>query len=289
MEDIKAIDVMNYPFTTESKKPYYEAEEVKILQRTLFAGAKQGAIPIQGCSTEEFIAEMDEVGYDKVFISAFKMFSHRNKKLIVDYSVDEVYEMIKDYPDRLIGRVGYNPFRIEESLREIERGVKEFGFKGVYFHSLSFNLALNDRKLYPCYAKCSELGVPVSMQTGHSAEIMPSEPGRPIYLDEVALDFPELTIVASHTGWPWVDEFVSMVWKHERVYCDVSAWMPKLLPTMHAPLMWFMNSRIGGEKTLFGTNGMGLKVFKQQFLELPIQDEIKRKVMRENAIKVYNL
>jgi hypothetical protein len=148
---------------------------------------------------------------------------------------------------------------------------------------------LNDRRLYPCYAKCSELGIPVGMQTGHAAELFPTWPGRPIYLDEVALDFPGLTIIGSHTGWPWGNELVAMAWKHPNVYCDCSAWMPKLLSKMHPDLFTFMSFWAGQEKVLFGTNNMGLTAFKKQFLALPLSDEAKRMIMRENAIKVFKL
>jgi len=304
VEDIRPIDIMNYPFWN----PYaWDGREFQILAATMMRShtgpgsefpkniltdtMKKPAprLPVPIPSTEEFVAMMDIEGYDKIFIPAIRMWSHWENKFIWNYTIDEVHEHIKDYPDRLIPAVGYNPFRIEESLEEIERGVKEYGAKYCYFHSLTFGLPLNDRRLYPCYAKCSELGIPVGMQTGHAAELFPTSPGRPIYLDEVALDFPGLTIIGSHTGWPWGNELVAMAWKHPNVYCDCSAWMPKLLPKMHPEIYAFMSFWAGQEKTLFGTNNMGLAAFKKQFLELPLSDEAKRMIMRENAIKVFGL
>ena len=304
MEDIRPIDIMNYPFWNPTA---WTGREFQVLAATMMrshtepgTGHRQNILletmknpaaplPVPIPTTEEFVAQMDEFGYDKIFIPAIKMWSHWDKKLIWDYKPEEVYEHVKDYPDRLVVTVGYNPYRSEESLEEIERGVKEYGAKYCYFHSLTFGLPLNDKRLYPCYAKCSELGIPVGMQTGHAAELFPSWPGYPMYLDEVALDFPGLTIIGSHTGWPWVNEMVCMAWKHPNVYCDCSAWMPKLLPKLHPELLIFMQFWAGQEKTLFGTNGMGFKAFKEQFLELPLNDEAKRMIMRENAIKVFNL
>ena len=98
------------------------------------------------------------------------------------------------------------------------------------------------------------------MQIGHSLEIMPSEPGRPVYIDEVALDFPKLKFVASHTGWPWCEELVAMAWKHENVYIDISAHRPRYLDPS---LVIFMNTR-GRDNVLFGTNGLGLKDMKEE-------------------------
>jgi hypothetical protein len=282
VEDIKAIDIMNYPFTAEGVKGWM-ANEFQIMARTIFKGRQ--SIEFAPKTPAQFVAEMDEAGYDKVFICGCYMFSHRDKKLIWDYPVDVIHQAIKDYPDRLIGIAGYNPLRIEESLRDIEKAVKEYGFKGVYFHSLSFNLPLNDRKLYPCYAKCNELGVPVAMQTGHSLETLPSEPGRPIYIDEVALDFPNLKIVLSHTGWPWCEEFIAMAWKHENVYCDISAHMPRYLDPS---LVRNMDTRMR-DKVLFGTNNLGLKHCKDQFMEMNIKDDTKRMVLRDNAVRLYKL
>jgi len=304
VEDIRPIDIMNYPFWDPTA---WQAREFEIISTTMFRTRTQLAsehrrnilletmkrpvkpVPAPTSTPDEFVAQMDEVGYDKVFIHALKMWSHWDKRLIWDYKVDEVCEHLKNHRDRLLVAVSYNPYRIEESLEEMERGVKEYGAKYCYFHSLTFGLPLNDKRLYPCYAKCSELGIPVGMQTGHSAELFPSWPGSPMYLDEVALDFPGLTIIGSHTGWPWVNELVAMAWKHPNVYCDCSAWMPKLLPKLHPQLLVFMQFWAGQEKTLFGTNGMGLQAFKEQFLALPLSDEAKMMIMRENAIKVFNL
>lgn len=285
MEDIKAVDVMNYPFTPKAVKAW-DAKEFQIMAKTIF---KSPTGKISGFATgktaKEFVADMDAAGYDKVFICATRMFSYRDKKLIWNHQERDVHNSIKEYPNRLIGIAGYNPFKIEESLSKIEIAVKRYGFKGVYFHSLGFNLPLNDKKLYPLYAKCQELGIPVAMQTGHSLEVMPSDPGRPIYIDEPALDFPNLNFVLSHTGWPWCEEFVAMAWKHPNVYADISAHMPKYLDQS---LMRNMDSRMQ-DKVLFGTNGLGLKVCKDQLMALPIKDETKRKVLRDNAIKLYKL
>lgn len=290
-EDIKVIDVMNYLWREKDLNDLATAEE-PIISDMVAGAIKSGKPPQTFIYDEDFIRSMDEIGYDKLFITGLRMFSHRNKKMIHDVSIDEVYEQVRKFPDRLIGVICYNPFRIEESLRDIEKGVKEYGFKYVYFHSLGFNLPVNDKKLYPCYAKCNELGIPVSMQVGHSAELMPSEGGRPIYLDDVALDFPNLTIVASHTGWPWVEELVAMSMKHSNIYCDISAWPPRNFATWQGPLLRFMDTRRGREKVIFGTNcrGLeGLKEYKEEFLQLQLKDETKRKIGYENAVKLFNL
>jgi predicted TIM-barrel fold metal-dependent hydrolase len=123
------------------------------------------------------------------------------------------------------------------------------------------------------------------MQVGHSAEPLPSEPGRPMYADEVALDFPDLTLILTHTGWPWINEWMSVVWKHPNVYGNIGAYFPKALDPS---LVQFMDGR-GRDKVLWATNGFGLTRCKTEFLELPIKDENKKKILRENALKVFKL
>jgi uncharacterized protein len=92
----------------------------------------------------------------------------------------------------------------------------------------------NDKFYFPLYVTCIELDIPFCTQVGHTGPLMPSEPGRPIpYLDEVALTFPELRIVAGHIGYPWTDEMIGLAWKHENVFIDTSAHAPRLIE--HCP------------------------------------------------------
>ncbi len=279
-EEIMAIDVLNYPYTPEGMKKFWSSPEMKeMVDRVLGGHAPQGVAP------EQFIAQMDEAGFEKVFIVAVKMGSYKGLWLSNDFSNQEVYQMIKDYPDRLLGMAGYDPYNIMESLSEIEIAVKEYGFKGVYAHTLGWGIRPDDRRMYPCYAKCIDLEIPFSMQIGHSLELMPSEAGRPIYIDNVALDFPALTFIASHTGWPWCEEMIAMASKHRNVYIDISAHLPKFLDPS---LVQFMNTR-GRSKILFGTNAFGLKRCKEDFLSLSLKEETKQKVLRDNAIHVFKL
>lgn len=279
-DEIMAIDVLNYPFTPEGMKKFWASAEMKEMCDRVLGGHTP-----QGVTAKQFIADMDNAGFEKVFIVAVKMGSYRGRGLANDFSNREVYEMIKDYPDRLVGMAGYDPLNIMASLREIETAVKEYGFKGVYAHTLGWDIRPDDRKMYPCYVKCVELGIPFSMQIGHSLELMPSEVGRPIYIDKVALDFPELTFIASHTGWPWCEELIAMASKHKNVYIDISAHLPRYLDQA---LVQFFDTR-GQEKVLFGTNAFGLKRCKQQFLEMSLKEDTKRKVLRDNAVRVFKL
>ena len=303
MEAIPAIDVMNHP--PEARRDLgqnpFQYEEFKIMMRTTFktvfrpkegggekaAGEKRPKVLIGHASVPELLADMDRLGYGHVVICATKMWSYRyHHKLILDYSVEDVGALVAEGKGRIVGAASFNPFRIEESLREVERGVRDFGFRYVWFHPLSFGLAPNDRRFYPLYAKCNELDIAVGLQVGHSAEVLPSDCGRPMLADDVAIDFPNLRINLSHTGWPWVDEWCSMLWRHPNVYGDVSAYFPKSLDERQVR---FMDSGRGRDKVLFGTNGLGLARCLEEFLALPIKDETKRRVLHDNAVEFLRL
>jgi predicted TIM-barrel fold metal-dependent hydrolase len=117
---------------------------------------------------------------------------------------------------------------------------------------------------------------------------MPSETGRPVpYLDEVALVFPELRIVAGHIGHPWTDEMIGVAWKHENVFIDTSAYLPRYYPKQ---LIHYLKT-YGKDKVLFGTNYPQLPFEKcaAQARELDLSDEVRAKFLRENARRVFKL
>jgi len=279
---IKAIDFMYYVATPEFIGRWNKAKEGELVCRMERA---IGGLP-QYESIEKMVELMDEAGVEKVFITQCKMWSYWNKWMYMDTRLEDVLQYTEKYPDRFVGLAGYNPFRIKESLKEIEIAVKEYGFKGVYVHIYGFDIPLNDAKMYPLYAKCVELDIPVSMQVGHVLESMPSDCGRPIYLDRIACDFPDLKIIGAHTGWPWVEELISVCYKWDNVYFGVDAWMPKYLKP---EIIQFINSRLGMDRCLWGTNGLPWKESLEQIEQLGLKEEAKRRLLRENAIELFKL
>ena len=118
-----------------------------------------------------------------------------------------------------------------DAVRELRRCVRELGLRALRVVPWLWNLPPNDRRYYPLYAECIELGIPFCLQVGHTGPLCPSEPGRPIpYLDEVALEFPELVIVGGHIGYPWTDEMISLATKYPNVYIDTSAYKASRYP-----------------------------------------------------------
>jgi predicted TIM-barrel fold metal-dependent hydrolase len=303
--DIQAIDIMNHaPFVAPGLfGPEFQYKELQIMATTTFRSMQLGngmvqtiwgtQVPMDGnvevnrtIDADAIIAKMDAAGYDRVVVTATKMWSHYwHHKLIMDYPTDVIAEAAEKTNGRIIGAAGYNPFRITESLAEVEQAVRDYGFPYVWFHPMTFGVSPNDRRCYPLYAKCVELGIPVGLQVGHSAEVLPSEHGRPMLVDDVAIEFPQLKINLSHTGWPWTGEFCSMIWRHPNVYGDISAYFAG---SLDAELVKFMDKQ-GRRKILFGTNGLDAARCKQELLDLPISDKTKEYVLRQNAIEFLGL
>jgi hypothetical protein len=166
--------------------------------------------------------------------------------------------------------------------------VKQFGFKGVRILPWLWNLPPNDRRYYPVYAECCELGVPFCTQVGHTGPLMPSEPGRPIpYLDDVALEFPELVIVGGHIGWPWLNEMISLMTKYPNVYVDTSAYTAKRYPP---ELVAYMKAH-GRKKVLFGSNWPMLAPADclKELDALGLDADTKADFLHDNTARVYRL
>lgn len=193
------------------------------------------------------IAAMDAAGVDAGLLSAWH--SPREGALI---SNEEVAGWVRAHPTRFAGLAAVDLARPMDAVRELRRCVEEHGFRGLRVVPWLWDAPPTDRRYYPLFAACVELGVPFFTQVGHTGPLHASETGRPIpYIDQVALDFPELVIVCGHVGYPWTEEMVAVARKHERVFIDTSAYTSTRIPP---ELVRFMHTGTGRRKVLFGTN-----------------------------------
>lgn len=201
---------------------------------------------------------------------------------------DEVLALCALAPTRISGLCGVDLRRPMAALAELDRCVAA-GMKGLRLLPWLWELPPDDRRLYPLYARLCQLDLPLCLQVGHTGPLAPSEFGRPIpYLERVALDFPELTIVAGHIGAPWVEEMVFLARKFERVFIDTSAYRPSRYP---APLVDFMRSRTGRAKVLFGSNHPMIlpQAALSEVDSLGLDDETRDLFLGGNAHRVFKL
>jgi len=243
-----------------------------------------------GLSLEEIIEKMEEAGIDKAFLIAA-----RAGRVGLPGCYHMPYSVVADacakYPERFYGLAGIDPFEGMDGVRAFEDAIKNMGFVGAHLYPHWYELAPDHAKYYPFYAKCCELNVPIQMQVGqsmvYSQEYRTKSVGQPIALDAVACDFPELKLIGIHVGIPWHDEMISMAWKHENIFIGCDAHRPKYWPKS---FIHYLNS-YGQDKIIFGTDFPVLE-FKKTIDDidtLGLKSEVRKKLLRDNVIKVYGL
>ena len=238
-------------------------------------------IPAGELPLEVTVQAMDAANVSKSLICAWV--APRN----VMISNDEVAEFVARYPDRFVGVGAVDISKPMQAVAEIRRCVNELGFKAIRVIPWLWELAPTDRLFYPVYTACCDLGVPFCTQIGHTGPLMSSEVGRPIYIDRVALDFPELTIVGGHIGYPWTEEAIAVATKHVNVYIDTSAYTVKRYPP---ELVRYLKTN-GKKKVLFGSNYPMIAPGKalQGLDSLELDDETRSLFLGGNARRVYGL
>ncbi len=236
-----------------------------------------GAYPVSAT-----LAAMDEGGVQCALISAW---IGPQGPLI---SNDEVAAFVAEAKGRLAGVGSVNIAKPREAVRELRRCVRELGFKAVRVLPWLWELPPTHPRFYPVYSECCELGVPFCTQVGHTGPLMPSEVGRPIpYIDQVALDFPELVIVGGHIGYPWTEEMIAVATKHPNVYIDTSAYTVSRYP---ANLVAFLRGH-GRGKVLFGSNWPMIPPARalEGLADLGLDDATRAAFLAGNARRVFRL
>jgi predicted TIM-barrel fold metal-dependent hydrolase len=257
-----------------------------------FLGGKIGADQqiIEGLTVPQYLERMDRAGIDVAFIAAAKSgpIPH-NVNWHLPYEM--VHEVVQAYPTRFRGLAGIDPTEGMRGVRQLEYAIKELGFVGAHLYPHWFEMAPDHRKYYPFYAKCIELDVPIQMQVGHCLRYSPDRPlpsvGRPILLDTIACDLPELKLIGIHTGWPWVEEMISVAWKHPNVYIGSDAYAPKY---WKPEFVHFINTW-GQDKVLFGTDFpvIDFERATREIDALDLRAEAKEKLLWRNAARLYGL
>jgi uncharacterized protein len=239
----------------------------------------------QAITLDEFATMLDRAGVVKAVVGTAQQPSN-----------DYVVQVCRARPDRFIGFARISPWDGMAGVRELERLVRDGGLRGLAMASFRERIPANDRRYYPLYAKCVELGIPVRLYSSMSyATDRPYDLGHPRYLDDVACDFPELTIIAGLGGWPWVPDMVALARRYPNLYLDTAAHRPRHLATPGSGwemLLQFGNTLIQ-DKVMVGlswlTLGQPLETLIEDVLSLPLKDTVKEKWLYGNAARVLGL
>jgi uncharacterized protein len=208
---------------------------------------------------------------------------------------DSIATAVRNHPDVFFGFGSVDPHQdVNWCVEEVHR-CHELGLIGLKFQQAVQGFVPNEERYDPIYQAAADLGMVCLFHMGTTG-IGAGAPGglgirlencRPILVDRIAADFPNLTIIGAHPGWPWTDELLAMAVHKGNVYIDLSGWAPKYFP----PTLVQYARTVLKDKVLFGTDWPLLTVerWEREFAELNFPAEVTEKIMLTNAIRVFGL
>ena len=207
---------------------------------------------------------------------------------------EEIAGVARANADVLIPFASVDPHK-PEAVDEARRLIRDHGVRGFKLHPNVQAFFPNDEAVYPLYAAIQDAGLPVLFHTGHSG-IGSGLPGgggirlkysNPIYVDDVAVDFPDMKIVLAHPSFPWQDEAISVALHKQQVYIDLSGWSPKYFPPQ---LVQYANTLLR-DRVLFGSDYPMITPDRwlADFEQAGFKDEVRPLILKENAARLLGL
>ena len=210
-------------------------------------------------------------------------------------SNEEVAELANQNSDVMIPFASIDPAKGKMGAREARRLIKDYGVKGFKFHPQIQEFYPNDRNAYVLYEAIAEAGLPALFHTGHSGMGtgmrggggIRLKYGNPMYVDDVAVDFPDMPIILAHPSWPWQDEALSICLHKPQVYIDLSGWSPKYFPPQ---LVQYANTQLK-HKMLFGSDYPWITPDRwlADFEQAGFRPDVRPLILKENAVKLLKL
>jgi len=283
---VNYLNIFGPGYAAEVGMPREEFEERRrtMEPEALFAELRR-RLAGKAMSLDDFAKLLDRAGVEKAVVGTAQQPSNAY-----------VVEVVRAHPEKFIGFARISPWDGMAGVRELERLVRECGLRGLAMAAFRERIPANDRRYYPLYAKCVELGIPVRLYASMSyATDRPYDLGHPRALDDVACDFPELTIIAGLGGWPWVPEMVALARRHPNLYVDTAAHRPRHFATPGSGwemLLQFGNTLIQ-DKVMVGCSWLTLsqpyETLINEVLSLPLKDSVKEKWLYRNAARVLGI
>ena len=243
----------------------------------MFHAVPDGAVGPGADPVAVTLAEMDRFGIDVGLVSL---------------SADEEVagRALTEHPDRFVASFSVDPNRGMEGIRELVRVHERWGLRSVsvFPHGVSPQVAIDAPLMYPVYAKCVELGLPLFVTVGIAGPRVPSMVQKVELLDQVLYDFPDLVVVMRHGGEPWVDLAVKLMLKWPNLHYSTTAFAPRYYPSA---VLEYANTR-GSDRVMYGgyfPMGLSLERIMQELPDVPLKDEVWPKFLRHNAARVLGL
>lgn len=206
----------------------------------------------------------------------------------------DVAAFCRAHGPRYVGFAGVDPHKGMAAIRELEHAVRVLGLRGLNLQCFEHRLAIDDRKLYPLYAKCIELDIPVNIHASinFSTDTL-MEYGHPRALDAVMVHFPELRVCAAPPGWPWVQDLIGVAWRHKNVSIGLVAVRPKVLAIAqsgYGPLLQYGDTLLR-DRIIFGSSWpmMDIDTALAEIAALPLKPETRLAWLHDNAARFLRL
>ncbi len=226
---------------------------------------------------------------------AFVVFTVDKKNDKRKITNEEIAELAAQNADVAIPFASIDPARGKMGVREARRLIRDYGVRGFKFHPSTQGFYPNDRKAYPLYEAIAGAKLPALFHTGQTGVGAGVRAGggirlkysNPLYLDDVAVDFPEMPIILAHPSFPWQEEALSVATHKPQVYIDLSGWSPKYFPPI---LVQYANTLLK-DKVMFGSDYpvMTPERWIADFEKLSIKPEVRPLIMKLNAARLLKL
>lgn len=242
-----------------SRPPVPEFDQTQAVHlanyRRVYASSERATVAQRGDgdSLDEYLGMYDQIDARHVVIKARDLESTFGWRI----RNEDVSAFCRKHGERFIGFAGVDPNKGMTAVRELDFAVRELGLKGLNLQCFEHKLAINDKRMFPLYAKCIALDIPVNIHCGinfSTSTLM--EYGRPALLDEVMVNFPELRVCAAPPGFPWIHELIGVAWRHPNVYIGLVAVRPKYLRVAHSgyePLLQYGRTVLQ-DRIIFGSS-----------------------------------
>jgi len=225
-------------------------------------------------SIEEMIEQMDASGVEKAILTTE---AHKPSR--------HALEFVEKHPERFAIAAQVDPSKLMKAVRALDAIKRDYPVVVARITPFYLDRPPTDPCYYPIYAKCCELDLPLSINTGIPGPPAPGECQNPMYLDRVCLDFPEIKLVMAHGADPWWNVAIRLMLKYRNLYLKTSAYLPKYFPP---ELIHFMNTR-GKHKIMFASDHPAIQMERclKEAEQLDLRDGVLEMFLYENAQRVF--
>ncbi len=287
---IGAIDTM-IGLPTADRRWWAESMSAMLLDKDSLGGFEHAASYMYKDLPDNSAAEADDDA--RIAELLHEMDTHGVERGLIPVSFQDVGSLraVHEHPDRLLGSYLVDPNRGMDGVADLVRAVEEAGVIAAAFFPSGCvpQVPINNKKIFPIYAKCVELDIPIFINVGVPGPRVPMKAQKVSHLDEVCWFFPELRVVMRHGAEPWTELAVKLMVKYPNLFYSTSAFAPRYYPK---DIVDFANSSRGSGRVLYAgyyPSGLTLERIFSELGDVPFKDDVWPKFLRDNARAVLKL